>query len=306
MIEDLPTEQRNPASEAIDSASTVELLELINAEDRRAAEAVRAAIPRIAEALDRIHARFRLGGRLIYVGAGTSGRLGSLDAAELPPTFGLEPGRAVAVIAGGREALERSIEGAEDDPQAGASALRELAAGPSDSVVGLAASGRTPYVLGALDEARQAGALTVGLTTNPNAEIARHAELTITADVGPEVITGSTRMKSGTAQKLILNMLSTGLMVRQGYVLGNLMVNVQLRNRKLWDRATRIVSAVAEVERDAAQAALERTRDVRTAILCAAFALEADEARALLARHDGVLRPALEEARSAGATPQSE
>lgn len=300
MIEDLPTEQRNPASERIDAVATRELLEIINREDAGVAAAVEAEIPKIASALDAVVERFRLGGRLFYVGAGTSGRLAVLDAAELPPTFGLEEGRVIALIAGGAEALWRSVEGAEDDEAGAVAELQAHGLSASDCVVGVAASGRTPYVLGALRFARERGAWTGAATTSPGSELRQHADVLIAPQVGPEVITGSTRMKSGTAQKLVLNMLSTGLMVRLGAVLGNLMVNVQLKNEKLWDRAERIVAELGAVDREAARRALERSRDVRTAVLMASLGMEYADASERLARHGGVLRLALEDAGEQG------
>jgi N-acetylmuramic acid 6-phosphate etherase len=237
VIEKLPSEQRNPASERIDTVSTMEMLEIINREDAGVAAAVEAEIPRIAEAVGAIAERFEKGGRLFYVGAGTSGRLAVLDAAELPPTYGLEPGRVIALIAGGANALVQSVEGAEDDESGAIEELASCALSSADCLIGIAASGRTPYVAGALRFAQANGAWTALVTTNPNALLRQFADVVIAPAVGPEVITGSTRMKSGTAQKLVLNMISTAVMVRMGLVLGNLMVNVQLTNEKLWDRA---------------------------------------------------------------------
>ena len=238
------TERRNPRSADIDRASTEDVLSMINAEDAGVAEAVRREIPRIAAALDAIEERWEGGGRLFYAGAGTSGRLGVLDAAECPPTFGTSPGRVQAVIAGGTAALESAVEGAEDRPEGGQRDLEARGFARGDALVGVAASGRTPYVLGAVRFARSLGAVTVGLTCSPESALERTVDYPITPAVGPEVVTGSTRMKSGTAQKLVLNMLSTGLMIRTGCVLGNLMVNVQVRNEKLAGRAARIVSEV--------------------------------------------------------------
>ncbi len=296
MIEHLPTEQRNPASERIDAVSTTEMLEIINGQDALVAQAVEAEIPHIAMAVDAVAERFGGGGRLFYVGAGTSGRLGVLDAAELPPTFGLEEGRVIALIAGGRDALVRSIEGAEDDEAGAVDELSgyELSAG--DALIGVAASGRTPYVVGAMRFAQERGAWTAAVTTNRSAPMAEFADVTIAPEVGPEVVTGSTRMKSGTAQKLVLNMISTALMVRMGCVLGNLMVNVQLKNNKLWDRAERIVAEVAGVGRAEARTALEEAGDVRTAVLMTAADLDRGAATEILSEHNGVLRAALEAA----------
>ena len=295
MLERLLTERPNPASERIDQVSSEELLRIINAEDRRAPEAVAREIPRLAEALDAVWSRYRAGGRLFYIGAGTSGRLGALDAAEIPPTFGEKPERVVAIIAGGPAALTRAVEGAEDSPEQGARDLADQDLKPADAVVGLAASGRTPYVLGALDYARSRGALTIGVTTNPEGEIIRRCDLAIAPDVGPEIIAGSTRMKSGTAQKLVLNMLSTGLMIKMGYVLGNRMIHVQPTNEKLRHRARRLVAEIAGVDDETAAAALTACGGVARAILAARFSLSPAEAAARLERHEGVLRRALQE-----------
>ncbi len=268
VLDHLLTEQRNPESDCIDSVPTADLLEIINREDRKVAVAVEHEIPSIAAALDAIVERYQRGGRLFYVGAGTSGRLGVLDAAECPPTFGVPPDRVQGVIAGGDGAVVRATEASEDQPEAGAADLERRGITPDDAVVGITASGRTPYVLGAVDYAKALGALTVGLTTNPDSELARHVDIAITPVVGPEVITGSTRLKSGTAQKLVLNMLSTGLMVKMGYVLGNLMVNLQLKNEKLVDRARRILVEVTGCSsEDAARAIAASGKDVRLAVL---------------------------------------
>lgn len=293
MIEKLPSEQRNPRSERIDAVSTREMLEIINGEDAGVAQAVEAEIPHIAEAVDAIAERFEKGGRLFYLGAGTSGRLAVLDAAELSPTFGLGPERVIALIAGGAEALVRSAEGAEDDESGALEELMRFGLSQGDCVLGIAASGRTPYVAGALRFAQQKGAWTGAVTTNPETLLGQFADVVIAPVVGPEVITGSTRMKSGTAQKLVLNMISTAVMVRMGCVLGNRMVNVQLTNDKLWDRAERIVAEIAGVDRGAAAEALKVAGDVRTAVLMMAAHLKLEEARALLRANQGVLRAAL-------------
>lgn len=292
-LENLVTEQPNPRAERIDQATTEELLTIINAEDRTVADAVAAEIPAIAAAVDAITARFEKGGRLIYTGSGTSGRLGVLDAAECPPTYGVAPGRVAALIAGGPSAILRAKEGAEDDERQGGLDLRDASLRGEDAVVGISASGRTPYVVGSLRYARTQGALTVSLSCQPESEIAAAAELSITPVVGPEVITGSTRMKAGTAQKLVLNMLSTALMVKMGYVLGNLMVNVRLSNEKLWDRGRRLVERVTGCAPDAARQALEAAGDVRAAILMQEFQIGAEEARGRLAGAGDNLRAAL-------------
>ncbi|MDA0204446.1 MAG: N-acetylmuramic acid 6-phosphate etherase [Acidobacteria bacterium] len=293
MIEKLPSEQRNPASERIDAVSTKEMLEIINREDAGVAAAVEAEIPRIADAVDAIAERFAAGGRLFYVGAGTSGRLAVLDAAELPPTYGLEPGRVIALIAGGAEAVVRSVEGAEDDESGAIEDLSPFDLTSADCVIGIAASGRTPYVVGALRFAQGQGAWTGAVTTNPKALLRQFSDVVIAPAVGPEVITGSTRMKSGTAQKLVLNMISTALMVRMGCVLGNRMVNVQLTNEKLWDRAERIVAEIAGVDRSAAAQSLKKAGDVRIAVLMLTAHLELEEAKTLLNANRGILRAAL-------------
>ena len=294
MLDRLITEQRNPATERIDAVSTAEMLSLLNQEDRKPAEAVGAVLPAIAEAVDRIFERMQRGGRVFYVGAGTSGRLGALDAAEIPPTFDAEPDLFRALIAGGEAALSRSIEGAEDDPAEGAAELAAAGFGPNDAVVGIAASGRTPYVIGAMDKARELGGLVIALTTNPDSEMSRHADITIAPVVGPEPIAGSTRMKSGTAQKLTLNMLSTALMIKRGHVYRNRMVRVKLANEKLWQRAQRLVEDLAGCDADTALHALEQTRDVRAAVLVARFGLAPDDAWQRLEAAGGQLRAALE------------
>ena len=293
------TEARNPATRDIDVIPTLEMARLMNAEDRRVPEAVGMQLPQIAEAIDRIAARMAQGGRLIYVGAGTSGRLGILDASECPPTFHADPGQVVGLIAGGRAAVTTAIEGAEDDPAAGARDVAGLDVGPLDSVVGIASSGSTPYVLGAVAEARERGAFTVGLTCNPNTPLHARAEHVIAPVVGPEVVTGSTRMKAGTAQKLVLNMLSTGVMIRLGKTFGNLMVDVQPTNQKLRARARRIVRQAGELagkdvtEAEAARALAACDGEVKTAILTLLTDVLPDEARRRLDEADGVIRQIL-------------
>jgi len=245
-LHQLATEQTNPATTAIDTLPALEIVRLMNEEDRGVPAAVERELPAIAEAIDAIAARLAAGGRLIYVGAGTSGRLGMLDASECSPTFSAPPEQVRGIIAGGIAALTRSIEGAEDDAGAGRDDLLALSVGAADAVVGLSASGRAPYVLAALDAARQVGAFTAGVCCTPGSALAAHCDITIAPLVGPEVLAGSTRLKAGTAQKLVLNMLSTGAMVRLGKCYGNLMVDMQATNAKLRDRAARIVSTVAE------------------------------------------------------------
>jgi N-acetylmuramic acid 6-phosphate etherase len=247
VIEKLLTEQRNPASASIDTLPTEAVLRVINDEDRKVAEAVATQIPAIARAVDAIVAAFRQGGRLFYIGAGTSGRLGVLDASECPPTFGVPPEMVQGIIAGGEAALSRTTEATEDDAASGVRDLLAHGFTARDLLVGIAASGRTPYVLGAVAEARKMGAVTVGISCTPESELARAVEIAISPLTGPEVVAGSTRLKAGTAQKLTLNMLTTAAFIRLGYVYGNLMVNVTPKNAKLVDRARRIISQAAGV-----------------------------------------------------------
>ncbi len=281
----LLTEQRNPATTAIDRVPTLEMLRILNDEDKKVALAVEAALPQIALALDAIVARLREGGRLFYTGAGTSGRLGVLDASECPPTYNVPPELVQGFIAGGDSALRKAVEGAEDSPELGASEVMARGFTGKDVLCGIAASGRTPYVIGALERARSLGAATVTIACTPNARISALADFPIEVLTGPEPITGSTRMKAGTATKLVLNMLSTGAMVRLGYVYGNLMVNVQPTNEKLVDRAARIVMEAAGVDRENAEAALEASgKVVRTAIVMARLKVSREDAEARLAR----------------------
>jgi N-acetylmuramic acid 6-phosphate etherase len=290
----LTTEARNPASEQIDQLSTLDLLTVINEEDARVAAAVKAELPRIAEAVDAIAARFAQGGRLFYTGAGTSGRLGVLDASECPPTFSVPATLVQGLIAGGDRALRLSSEHSEDSKEEG---VRDLAAAgftKDDTLVGIAASGRTPYVIGALEYARSLGALTVSLTCVAGSAMAAVAEIAIAPVTGPEVLTGSTRMKAGTATKLVLNMISTGVMIRTGAVFGNLMVNVKPTNAKLVDRAERIIAAATGC--DAATAArllVDSGQVVKTAIVMQTLGLDRASAEAKLAAAKGVLRAAL-------------
>ena len=263
----LLTEQANPVSAHIDKLSTTEMLSVINGEDGKVAEAVSAEIPRIAQAIDGIVDAFRKGGRLFYIGAGTSGRLGVLDAAECPPTFNVPPDLVQGIIAGGEAALSRATEATEDDPATGVRDLVARGFRGGDVLCGIAASGRTPYVLGAIDEANRLGALTIGISCTPDSELARRAKIAITPLTGPEIIAGSTRMKAGTATKLVLNMLTTGSFIRLGYVRGNLMVNVQPKNSKLLDRSRRIVAAATGVSyEDAGEMLAAAGNNVREAI----------------------------------------
>jgi N-acetylmuramic acid 6-phosphate etherase len=266
-IASLLTEQTNPASARIDLLSTEEMLRVINDEDRKVAESVAAELPNIARAVEAIVAAFAAGGRLFYIGAGTSGRLGVLDASECPPTFNVSPDLVQGIIAGGEAALSRATETTEDDPAIGARDLQARGFRPSDILCGIAASGRTPYVLGAIDEAKRMGALTIGVSCTPDSELARRVAIPITPLPGPEVLAGSTRLKAGTATKLVLNMLTTGSFIRTGYVWRNLMINVQPKNSKLRDRARRIVSAATGVSYDDANRLLADAGDnVREAI----------------------------------------
>jgi N-acetylmuramic acid 6-phosphate etherase len=293
-LEGLLTEQSNPASAQIDALPTAEVLAIINREDQKVALAVEGEIPRIAEAVDRIAALISLGGRLFYIGAGTSGRLGVLDAAECPPTFQVSPELVQGIIAGGEAALARATEASEDDPTAGRRDLEDHGFTSKDVLVGIAASGRTPYVLGAVEVANELGALTIGISCTPDSLLSRQARIAITPLVGPEVVAGSTRMKAGTATKLVLNMLSTALMVRLGHVFGNLMVNVQPRNSKLRDRATRIVASSASISYERAGELLREAGDsVPIAIVMARLSLDRGSAEARLTAAGGHISEAL-------------
>ena len=277
------TEERNPNTTNLDRVDTLRALELINSEDQTVAGAVRRALPAVAAAVDRIVPGMAQGGRLIYVGAGTSGRLGILDAVECPPTFGVEPHLVVGLIAGGQDAIFRAIEGSEDSEPAAERDVSQLKLGPSDSLVGLAASGRTPYTCAALRSGSRTGALTVGISCSPGSELARIAQIAIEVDTGPEVIAGSTRMKAGTAQKMILNMISTCVMVRLGHVYENLMVNVQLTNEKLFRRGQGIIQTVTGCSPEEARRALDETGSVKTSIAMIKMGISAEEARHLQA-----------------------
>jgi N-acetylmuramic acid 6-phosphate etherase len=262
------TEQINPNTSQIDKLPTLEALRVINSEDRKVAEAIEQVLPAIANAVDGIAERLQRGGRLFYTGTGTSGRLGVLDAAECPPTFGVSPDLVQGIIAGGYDACYKAVEASEDDRDAGAKDLQARGFTAADCLVGIAASGRTPYTIGAVEYARRIGALTVCIVCNENSELAAAAEIAIEPIVGPEVIAGSTRLKSGTAQKLALNMLSTMTMVRLGYVTGNRMTNLKTSNIKLRQRATGLVMAECDLDKASAEAALEAAGwDLRVAIV---------------------------------------
>lgn len=291
----LTTEERNPLSENIDALPTEQMLQAINDADGQIAGAVRAVLPAIADAVDAIAARLSAGGRLFYTGAGTSGRLGVLDASECPPTFNTPPDMVQGLIAGGDRALRHSIERAEDDPAAGERDLAARDFSNADALVGIAASGRTPYVLGGLAYARRLGAVTVGLSCVAGSQVSAAAAIAITPVPGPEMITGSTRMRAGTATKMVLNMISTGVMVRLGYVYGNLMVNVQPTNEKLVDRARRIVAEITGVTYGEAERLLAAAAgSVRVAVLMQKLGLESSVAEERLQRARGNLRRALE------------
>jgi N-acetylmuramic acid 6-phosphate etherase len=296
MLDTRLTEQRNQRSERIDELDPLALVELINAEDRGVPEAVWAARTDVARALELAETAFRAGGRLVYVGAGTSGRLGVLDAAEMPPTYGTDPLMVQGVIAGGHEALVRAQEGAEDHPEDGAVAMDRLGVGDKDFVLGIATSGTTPYVHGALERARARGARTgFLLCTPPSDELRATHDVVIAVLVGPEVVTGSTRMKAGTATKLVLNTITTGAMVRLGKVHGNLMVDLQVTCEKLQDRAERILVTLLDVDRDRARSLLDGSGGhVKTALVMGALGVGAPEARERLAAHGGVVARALE------------
>ncbi|MGE0353483.1 MAG: N-acetylmuramic acid 6-phosphate etherase [Gemmatimonadales bacterium] len=286
------TERRNPASLHIDTASPLEIVDLIAAEDARVPAAVHAAREDIARAIELIEAAFRAGGRLIYVGAGTSGRLGVLDASECPPTFRTPPSMVLGIIAGGYPALVRSAEGVEDDVNAGIAAMETNAVSPHDVVVGIAASGTTPYVRSALGRAQALGAKTVFLSCSEAPPVLLETcDVCITVPVGPEIVTGSTRMKAGTATKLVLNTLSTGAMIRLGKVYGNLMVDLQAWSDKLVDRGERILMETTGVSRPEARAAIERADgSVKLAIVMVRRQVDLDQAKALLDAHQGRLR----------------
>ena len=295
------TETRNAASAMIDSLSPMEIVRLMNAEDQQVINAIAREELAIARAIDVIAERFSRNGRLIYVGAGTSGRLGVLDASECPPTFSTPPEMVVGLIAGGRDALTRAIEGAEDDSQAAVAELQKLQLTDRDVVMGIATSGRTPYVLGALEYAKTVAAFTIGFACNHNSAIARIAELMIAPIVGPEVITGSTRLKAGTATKLVLNMLTTGAMVRIGKTYGNLMVDLRPTNEKLRDRSQRIVAEITgQSITDATRLLSQSDVEVKTAIVAAIMDVTPEIARQFLSRHNGHLRAALDDPAARG------
>ena len=294
-LKKIATEQRNPNTMNIDALSTLDMIKLINSEDHRVAEAVSLVTDKIAEAVDVIADRLSRGGRLIYCGAGTSGRLGILDAVECPPTYSTEPEMVQGLIAGGYPAIFKAVEGAEDSKELGVQDMKGISFASGDVLVGVAASGRTPYVLGCMEYAKELGAATVSVTCCPGSVLDTFADIGIAPAPGPEVVTGSTRMKSGTAQKMVLNMLSTGAMIKLGKVYGNLMVDVKPSNEKLIRRCVTIVCAATECDEAAATAALEACEyRPKTAIVMILCGVGAEEARAMLDQADGRIARVLE------------
>jgi N-acetylmuramic acid 6-phosphate etherase len=298
-LENLRTEQQNRTSARLDLETPLKIARIIHREDRKVASAVGKALPQIAKAIEMIAHAIGQGGRLIYVGTGTSGRLAALDAAECPPTFGTDSKTVQYVIAGGKEALARAVEFSEDSPELGRRDLARKKPGKKDVVVGITASGRTPYTVAAVRYAREKGARTIAVVCNANAELGRIADIEIVADVGPEVVSGSTRMKAGTAQKMVLNMLTTGAMARLGYVYGNLMVNVQMKNQKLVARALTILQTAASVDRKVAAKALKHANNqLPVALVMLMRGLNREQAQSRLKAVKGNLREALETATS--------
>lgn len=292
------TEQRNPRSRGLDEKSALEIVRILNREDARVAKAVRRELPKIARAVGAIVKAFQSGGRLIYIGAGTSGRLAVLDAAECPPTFGTNPKMVQAIIAGGTKALTHAVEGAEDSAEQGARDLARTKVSQHDVIVGIAASGTTPYVLGALKFARGRGAFTIGITSNAVSPLARQAQIAIVPDTGPEAIAGSTRLKAGTAQKMVLNLLSTASMVRVGRVYENWMVHVALTNQKLRRRGARILEEAAGLDASAAEHALRQSgHDLPAALVMTKTGVGLLEAKRLLANTGGNVRQVLKSAK---------
>ncbi|EOA3011596.1 N-acetylmuramic acid 6-phosphate etherase [Enterococcus faecalis] len=287
-LEGLTTEARNEATKKIDQVSTLEMVTLINQEDQKVAQAIEKVLPQIAAAIDAAAERFKKGGRLIYCGAGTSGRLGALDAIELTPTYSVSPERAFGILAGGEKAMYQAIEGAEDSKELAIEDLTQHQLTARDVVIAIAASGRTPYAVSAIEYGKKVGALTISVTCNNQSPMNQLAEIGIAPIVGPEVITGSTRMKAGSAQKMVLNMFSTGIMVKVGNIYQNLMVNVQPTNEKLIQRATNIIKEAAEIEESQAKEYLEAAQlEVATAIVMAKAHVDFQKAKQLLAEHDG-------------------
>lgn len=290
------TEQRNAASKNLDRMTSLQIVRLMNREDRKVAAAVAIQLPAIANAVEAIYARMSAGGRLIYLGAGSSGRIAVLDASECPPTFGTSPELVRALIAGGKKAVTGPVEGAEDRPQDAVHDLKKLKLTAVDTVVGIAASGTTPYVLGAINYANNRKALTIGIASNKNSPLPKSAKIAITPEVGPEVLTGSTRLKAGTAQKMVLNMLSTATMVRLGYVYDNLMIDLDAANSKLNQRAKRILEDATAKNLSAVEHALRQSKhDLRVALVMLKNGIPAKQARRKLSESAGLLRKALGE-----------
>lgn len=293
-INELTTESRNPASSHLDEMSVTEIVQLMNREDAKVSQSIQSQIPAIAQAVDLIVTAFKAGGRLIYMGAGTSGRLGVLDAAECVPTFGTDPSMVRGLIAGGAQAMTVAVEGAEDNAALGAQDLKDLQLTANDAVVGLAASGRTPYVIGALDYARDCQAATISIACNADALVSQHAQVAIEVTPGPEVLSGSTRLKAGTAEKMVLNMLSTVSMVKIGKVYHNLMVDVKPTNEKLVIRAKHMIELATGVSASVAADLFEAShRNVKTAIVMNLAGVNVDQAEQRLQRAHGVVRDAL-------------
>ncbi len=290
----LITEQRNPNSMHVDSLSALEIVQLMNEEDKQVPLAIEKCLPQIAQAVERIVAAFQQGGRLVYIGAGTSGRLGVLDASECPPTFGVSPEMVKGIIAGGERALRHPIEGAEDSKTQAVVDLQTIQFSSKDVLVGIAASGRTPYVIGALEYAKSLGSVTVSIASNPNSAMANIVDIAIDTVVGPEVLTGSSRLKSGTAQKLVLNMLTTASMILMGKCYQNLMVDVQASNEKLKARAIRIVMQATDCDKAVAEETLKLAdQNAKLAIMMILSGLDRAQAEALLEKHHGKLQLAL-------------
>lgn len=293
-LSQLITEQRNPNTMNIDRCSAQEIVKLINDEDKKVPFAIETCLPQIAQAVEKIVTAFQQGGRLVYIGAGTSGRLGVLDASECPPTFGVSPEMVKGIIAGGEHALRHPIEGAEDNPQAGEEDLKRIQFSKQDILVGIAASGRTPYVIGALTYAKQQGAITVSISSNPNSAMSQIADIAIETLVGAEALTGSSRLKSGTAQKLVLNMLTTASMILIGKCYQNLMVDVQASNQKLVARAIRIVMEATGCTKEVAETQLATANhSAKLAIMMILAGVDKAQAEQLLAKHQGRLQQAL-------------
>ena len=290
----LITEQRNPNSMHVDSLSALEIVQLMNKEDKQVPLAIEKCLPQIAQAVERIVSAFQQGGRLVYIGAGTSGRLGVLDASECPPTFGVSPEMVKGIIAGGERALRHPIEGAEDSKEQAVVDLQTIQFSSKDVLVGIAASGRTPYVIGALEYAKSLGSVTVSIASNPNSAMANIVDIAIDTVVGPEVLTGSSRLKSGTAQKLVLNMLTTASMILMGKCYQNLMVDVQASNEKLKARAIRIVMQATDCDKALAEETLKQAdQNAKLAIMMILSGLDRAQAEALLEKHHGKLQLAL-------------